>query len=152
METVEWAVLAALIVAVTPIWFLIINALLMHGDRISSRGLAGIGLGIAGATLLLWPDLMSSGRMGHKELFASLSLLGGSFSWAFGSVLSKKWDHGGDPFVNTGWQMTFAGLASLIIAFVAGEQHRTQWNTRGLAAIGYLIVCVSWLIFIGSIG
>jgi len=137
--------LAALIVAVTPIWFLIINALLMHGDRISSRGLAGIGLGIAGAALLLWPDLRRSGRMGHKELFASLSLLGGSFSWAFGSVLSKKWDHGGDPFVNTGWQMTFAGLASLIIAFAAGEQHRAQWNTRGLAAIGYLIVFGSWV-------
>lgn len=41
--------------------------------------------------------------------------------------------------------MTFAGLASLIIAFAAGEQHRTQWNTRGLAAIGYLIVFGSWV-------
>jgi len=78
--------LAALIVAVTPIWFLIINALLMHADRLSARGLAGIVLGIVGAAVLLWPDLMVSGRMGHKELFASLSLLGGSFSWACGSV------------------------------------------------------------------
>ncbi len=47
--------------------------------------------------VLLWPKLMTAELPGRRELWFSLSLLGGSFSWALGSVLSKVWHSGEDP-------------------------------------------------------
>ena len=137
--------LAALIVAVTPIWFLIMNSWFFHTQHAARRGLVGIGLGIVGMIVLLWPQLISAEKLGYKELLASVSLLGSSFTWSFGSVLSKKWNHGGDPFVGTGWQMTWAGIANLVLAFATGEYRRVLWTTRGLSAVIYLVIFGSWV-------
>src|ERR1700751_790715 len=100
--------LAALIIAITPLWFLVLDSLLLGGHHISGRGKAGLALGIVGLFVLVWPDLQA-GSLGRKELIASLSLIGGSFSWALGSVLSKKWQSGMDVFSATGWQVKAAG-------------------------------------------
>jgi len=137
--------LAALIIAITPIWFLIINSLFFRNQRVSQRGLVGIAIGIVGMMILLWPQLMASGKLGHTQLMASLSLLLSSFTWSLGSALSKKWDHGGDPFVGTGWQMTWAGVGNLLLAWATGEYPHTLWTVRGLAAVAYLIVFGSWV-------
>src|SRR5690242_1771313 len=105
---------SALMVSSTPLWFLVLDSLLLGHHKISFQGLAGLALGITGIAVLLWPDLTSSHAFGRKELWWSLSLLGGSFSWALGSVLSKRWhDARIDPFSGTAWQVTFAGLANL---------------------------------------
>ena len=111
--------LSALLIAVTPLWFLVLDAWLLGDHHISRRGLAGLGLGIVGMIVLLWPKLTSTGSIGHRELWFSLSLLGGSFSWALGSVLSKVWHTSDlDPLSSTAWQVIFAGVANLIFAVV----------------------------------
>jgi drug/metabolite transporter (DMT)-like permease len=137
--------LAALIVAVIPIWMLIVDSLILRGDKVPGRGLAGIGLGVAGVAVLVWPEFRGAARLGHMPLLASLSLLGSSLSWSIGSVLSKRWDHGGDPFVAAGWQITAAAFANLLIAIATGEQHRVMWTAHGLEAILYLVVFGSWV-------
>src|SRR5579864_2600368 len=83
--------LAALIIAITPLWFLVLDSLLLGDHHISGRGKAGLALGIAGLFVLFYPELVSKTALGHREFWASLSLIGGSFSWALGSVLSKRW-------------------------------------------------------------
>src|SRR5713101_6706198 len=98
--------LSALIVAVVPLWFLVLDTLLLGEHRISRRGVAGLGLGIAGLVILLWPELTKTGTLGRAQFWASLSLLLASFSWALGSVLSKRWQSGTDALSATGWQMT----------------------------------------------
>ncbi|MGZ5228153.1 MAG: EamA family transporter, partial [Burkholderiales bacterium] len=40
--------LAALIVAITPLWFLVVDSFVMRGDRVSRRGYLGLLLGIIG--------------------------------------------------------------------------------------------------------
>lgn len=137
--------LAALIVAVIPIWMLVVDSWILRGDRVSPRGLAGIGLGVLGVAVLVWPEFRTGGRFGHMPLIASLSLLGSSLSWSIGSVLSKRWDHGGDPFVSAGWQITAAAVANLLIALATGERNRVLWTARGLEAILYLVVFGSWV-------
>src|SRR5580698_4531853 len=107
--------LAALIIAVTPLWFLVLDSLLLGHHHISGRGKAGLALGIVGLFVLVWPDLQA-GSMGRRELIASVSLIGGSFSWALGSVLSKKWQSGMDVFGATGWQITAAGVGNFVFA------------------------------------
>jgi drug/metabolite transporter (DMT)-like permease len=138
--------LAALIIAVTPLWFLVLDSLLLGDHHIASRGKAGLGLGVVGLVVLLSPDLMATGSFGRSQLWASLSLLLASFSWALGSVLAKKWKSPEvDPFSAIAWQMIAAGIANLLFAVALRDYSRAVWTTRGLGAIVYLIVCGSWI-------
>ncbi|HVO82411.1 MAG TPA: EamA family transporter [Terriglobales bacterium] len=138
--------LAALMIASTPLWFLVLDSLLLGDHHISARGMAGLALGIAGIMVLLWPKLTATGTLGTRELWWSVSLLGGSFSWALGSVLSKRWQSSAvDPFSATAWQVTFAGLANLIFAVSFEDISQVTWTARGLGAVFYLVVCGSWI-------
>ena len=149
--TLSWAELsvpsglAALIIAITPLWFLVLDSLLLGHHRISWRGKAGLALGMLGLLVLFWPELHSTSALGRRELFASLSLIGGSFSWALGSVLSKRWQSGVDVFSSTAWQVTAAGAANFLLATALGDFSRVRWTTHGLSAVLYLVVCGSWI-------
>jgi drug/metabolite transporter (DMT)-like permease len=149
--TLSWAEqsvpsgLAALIIAITPLWFLVLDSMLLGHHRISGRGKAGLGLGMVGLLVLFWPELHASSALGRRELFASISLLGGSFLWALGSVLSKRWQSGMDVFSATAWQVTAAGAANFLFALIVGDFSRVTWTTRGISAVLYLIVCGSWI-------
>lgn len=136
--------LAALIIAITPLWFLVLDSLLLGDHHISARGKAGLFLGIVGLFVLVWPQLRA-GSLGHRELWASLSLIGGSFSWALGSVLSKRWQSGMDVFSATGWQVTAAGVGNFLFAIFNGDFSHTTWTARSLGAVAYLVVCGSWI-------
>ncbi len=137
--------LAALIIAITPLWFLVLDSMLLGDHHISGRGKAGLALGILGLFVLFYPELTSRTALGRKELWASLSLIAGSFSWALGSVLSKRWQSGMDVFSATAWQVTAAGLGNFIFAVLAGDFSHVTWTVRGLSAVLYLIVCGSWI-------
>jgi drug/metabolite transporter (DMT)-like permease len=136
--------LAALIIAITPLWFLVLDSLLLGDHHISGRGKSGLALGIAGLFVLFWPELQT-GTIGHREFWASLSLLGGSFSWSLGSVLSKRWQSGMDVFSATGWQMTAAGVGNFLFALLNRDFSRVTWTSHGLGAVLYLVVCGSWI-------
>jgi drug/metabolite transporter (DMT)-like permease len=111
--------LSALLVAISPLWFLVIDSLLLGDHHISRRGKLGLVVGIVGVIVLIWPGLMHPTSLGRRELWWSIALQGGSLCWALGSVLSKKWQTGAiDPFSSTAWQVFFAGLGNLAFAFV----------------------------------
>lgn len=138
--------LAALIIAVTPLWFLVLDSMLLGHHDIALRGKIGLGLGVAGLLVLLWPDLAATTALGRVQFWASISLLGGSFSWALGSVLAKKWKSPDvDPFSATAWQMIAAAVANLLVAFALGDPSRAVWTFRGIAATLYLVVFGSWV-------
>jgi drug/metabolite transporter (DMT)-like permease len=138
--------LAALLIAVTPLWFLVLDSLLLGDHHISRRGKIGLIIGIAGVVVLIWPDLLHPNSIGRRELWWSLGLQLGSFSWAFGSVLSKKWQTAAtDPFSAIAWQVMFAGIANLIFALLVERHSAVTWTFRGVAAILYLVVCGSWI-------
>jgi len=149
--TLSWAELsvpsglAALIIAITPLWFLVLDSLLLGHHRISWRGKAGLALGMVGLLVLFWPELHSTSALGRRELWASLGLIGGSFLWALGSVLSKRWQSGMDVFSATGWQMAAAGVGNFLFALLVGDLSRVAWTTRGVSATLYLVVCGSWI-------
>jgi drug/metabolite transporter (DMT)-like permease len=149
--TLSWAELsvpsglAALIIAITPLWFLVLDSMLLGHHRISWRGKAGLAMGMVGLLVLFWPELHSTSALGRRELWASLGLIGGSFLWALGSVLSKRWQSGMDVFSATGWQVTAAGAGNFLFALAAGDFSRVTWTTRGVSATMYLVVCGSWI-------
>lgn len=132
--------LAALLVASIPLWFLILDSLLIGHHQLSRRAAAGLGLGFAGTAVLLWPQVTATGSLGRKELLWSLALLGGSLSWAFGSVLSRKWQSGPPTFASTAWQVFFAGIGNFVFAAANRDFGHAHWTPSGIGAIAYLVV------------
>jgi len=136
--------LAALIVASIPLFFLVIDALLLGDHHVSARGMVGLVVGLLGIAVLLWPKLRATSSLERAQLWACLSLLGGSFSWALGSVLAKMWHSREiDALSATGWQMAAAGVGNLFIALGLNDFSRAVWTPRGVGAIAYLVTCGS---------
>lgn len=136
---------AALIVAVTPIWFLLLESVVFRGDRLSSRGLVGVALGIAGVAVLFWPKFEHRAVLGVMPMLAACTLLLSSFSWSVGSVISRKWQMKVDPFTATAWEMVFAAIGNAVVALATGEYARIVITRRGLLAVMYLVVFGSWV-------
>jgi len=136
---------AALIVAVTPIWFLLLETFVFRGDRLSHRGLLGLALGITGIAILFWPKFEHRDTLGMMQLIGAITLLFSSMSWAIGSVFSRKWQMKVDPFTATGWEMTFAAVGNSIVAVATGQVHHIVLTRRALIAVLYLVVFGSWV-------
>jgi len=136
---------AALIIAVTPIWFLVLETFAFRGDRMSRRGLIGLAMGIVGIAILVWPKITHRDALGAMQLLGSISLLFSSMSWAIGSVFSRKWQMKVDPIVATSWEMIFAGLGHVVLVFFTGQFHYAKFNQRGVMAVLYLVVFGSWI-------
>ncbi len=138
--------LAALIIGVSPIWFLVIERYVVRsGEGVGPAGLAGVALGVAGLVVLLYPRLAAIRTVGWIDGLAAVSLLGSSFSWALGSVFARSWRLKVDPLVGAGWQMTIAGAANVLVGVALGQQRAARWDATGLAAIVYLMIFGSWV-------
>ncbi len=136
---------AALIVAITPIWFLILEVFVFRGDRLSRKGLTGMALGIAGVAILFWPKFENRETLGIMQVVGASSLLFSSFSWAVGSVLSRKWQMKTDPLTATAWEMIFAGTAHVLLSLMTGQARHIVITPRALSATLYLVVFGSWI-------
>jgi len=146
--------LAALIVAVVPLWVALIEGFILRGDRLRGLGWVGLFLGIAGLIVLLWPQVAPVLVPGRTEgtaesgmLFASGVLLLGSLSWSIGSIVSRRSSLGVGPVAATGWEMTFAGAFNLLVSLAHGDLHTVTWSWRGVGAVAYLVVFGSWVGF-----
>jgi drug/metabolite transporter (DMT)-like permease len=137
--------LAALIVALVPIWVVIIEAWVFRAGRMTAQGLFGLFLGIGGLLVLLWPRIASGTHLGRQELFGCAILAAASFFWALGSVFSHRFSLTVDVFVSAAWQMTIAGVVNGVVALAAGQFVKSHWTLSALSAIGYLIVAGSWI-------
>lgn len=150
--------LAALIVAVVPLYVACIEMLLPTGERLRARGFFGLGLGLVALAALLWPSfhqaIRTHGRSDPMQFVAALVVLAGALSWASGSVLFRHMRLPVDPLVAAGWEMLVAGLCNCIIATAFWQWPRATWNMQSLGAIAYLVLfgsllgfsCYIWLI------
>lgn len=150
--------LAALLVAVVPLYVAVIERLLPNGERLRPRGMVGLFLGLLALVALLWPSFhAAAGTLRHglpMQLLAALAVLLGALSWSSGSVLFRRMRLPVDPLVAAGWEMLAAGLCNLSIATLTWQWPRAVWNVESVASIGYLVLfgsllgfsCYIWLI------
>jgi drug/metabolite transporter (DMT)-like permease len=139
--------LAALILAITPIWVALVEAVILKKVKLSAKGMSGLALGIVGLFVLLWPRIHATTSLGRMQLWGSLALIWAALSWTLGTLLSKYTKVSVDPFTATGWQMLLAGLVNLSGAVVAGDLGKVHWNWPAIGAIAYLVTGGSLLGF-----
>ena len=131
--------LAALVVAVVPLWVALIEITVLKSERLARRGLVGLALGIVGLVVLLWPRLTDNSSLSHQELVGVAILMFASLSWACGSITSRRSHLSIGPFAATGWEMTIAGVVNLLLALGMGDFSRTVWSASGYLSIAYLV-------------
>ena len=148
--------LAALIVAVVPLYVAVIESMLPNGEQLRPRGVFGLALGLVALFALLWPSfhaaLLTHGQ--PIQIVAAIVVLLGALSWSTGSVLFRRSRLAVDPLVAAGWEMLAAGLCNLALATVTWQWRQAIWDTQSVGAIGYLVLfgsllgfsCYIWLI------
>ena len=137
--------LAALLVALAPVWFALLDWLRPHGARPKWNTIVGIVVGFPGILLLL-----NGGGNGNGSVLGGLAVVVAGISWASGSLYSKHVPNSASPWMNAATQMILGGAGLLLLGLLVGEPWRTQWpavSARSLLALAYLIVFGSWIGF-----
>ncbi|MFZ0664002.1 MAG: EamA family transporter [Acidobacteriaceae bacterium] len=133
--------------AVVPLWVALIEIVMPGGDRLRKQGYFGLAMGFCALIALLWPDL-DHGLNGHTmQILAVLAILGGAFSFAAGSVLSRRMKLPVDPMVAAGWEMLAAGVANVFFATSFWQWPHAVWNWRSVSSVGFLVLFGSLLGF-----
>jgi len=132
--------IAALLVAVVPVFMVLLEWLRPDGTRPRVAVFVGVGLGLAGLALLVGPDALRGGA--RSDAIGALVLVFASLSWAAGSLYTKLAPKATSGTMATGTQMLAGGLALLAAAVVAGEPARLDLahaSTTSLIAFLYLL-------------
>ena len=128
--------LAALLIAGTPLWVVVLRALLR--DRPSAATLLGLLLGMAGVAVLLLPGISGAAALGPLLLVCLSSLL-----WSCGTVLATRRPMPADPFGATVVEMAVGGAAMVLLGSLGGEWARLDLGavrSSSWIGFGYLVV------------
>ena len=133
--------IAALLVAVVPVWMVLLDWLRPGGHRPRATVFVGLALGLAGLCLLVGPDSLRGN--GAIDLPSAAVLMAGSLSWAIASLYTQRAPRATSGSARSSTQMLAGGVASVLVGIALGEPGRLDLahaSTRSLAALGYLIV------------
>jgi drug/metabolite transporter (DMT)-like permease len=131
--------IAALLVAVVPLWMVLLDWLRPGGRRPRAAVFAGVGLGLVGLFLLVGPDAV---RSGGADMVGAAVLVGASLAWAAGSLYTKFAPSASSGLMGAGSQMLAGGLVLVVAAAVMGEPGRldiAHASTRSLLGFAYLV-------------
>lgn len=139
--------IAALIIAITPLWFVLIEWF-QHAVRPSAETVLGLALGTVGMVILIDPARISGA--GSVDLLGAGVLLTSSFCWTLGSLYSRRAKHPPRPLLGTAMQMLVGGGILLVVSFGVGEFRSLDLryvSSSSLLALAYLIVFGSLIAF-----
>jgi drug/metabolite transporter (DMT)-like permease len=137
-ETLIASGLAGLIVTMQPFWFVGFEVLMPGGVRLHAPTVGAMVLGLAGACLLLTPDL-GPHAVNHRLLTGFLVLQVGMAGWCFGSIYQRRKSGLAHPVIAGGVQQFAAGIALIPLAF-AFPHEPVHWTARGVGALIYLVI------------
>ena len=134
--------LAALIVAILPLWVALMDRL-FFGRRLSPAAIVGLIVGFAGVALLVRPG-------GTGDVAAAALLVFTTAAWAAGSLYARDAPLPQNPLLAAAMQMLAASVFLGIFGLATGEAgsvHAESFATDQLLAFSYLVVFGSLLAF-----
>ena len=131
--------LAALIIAVVPLFMSSIDSFVPKGARLPLLGWIGILIGFAGVFILVSPSIgLTEGE--HLDPFGIAGLVTASLLWSVGSVYSKHHPVDTNIFINSSVQNLAAGIVLAIVGLTSGEVSLVRYTPSGMFALLYLSV------------
>jgi drug/metabolite transporter (DMT)-like permease len=131
---------AALLVAGTPCWMVLLDWLWQGSARPGGRTVAGLVLGFGGIALLVGPAALADGTI---DPVGAGVVLFGSLAWATGSIYSKSAPRPDRAMLSTAMQMLMGGSLLMIAGTITGEWSRVDIGAvsmKSALALAYLIV------------
>ncbi len=132
--------LAALLVAIVPLWMVLMDWLRPGGRRPPTLVFVGLGLGLVGLGLLVGPDALHSG--GAIDPAGTIALMLGSMAWAAGSLYTQRAPRASTGLNGSATQMLAGGLCLLVGGVLMGEPTHMDLahaTTRSLLGFLYLV-------------
>jgi drug/metabolite transporter (DMT)-like permease len=136
----------ALLIATTPIWIVIINAL--RGQKPTRGVMGGIVLGFVGIALLIGPAKLASGA--NFDLPWAFGVMAAALFWALGSMYARSAPLPASSPLSTGMQLFTGGLMQLILSAVTGEigtVNIAEFSAKSWFAVIYLVIFASIIAF-----
>jgi len=131
---------AALLVAVSPLWFILLEWM-QGGIKPTAGVFLGLFLGTFGIVVLIDPANLVGGL--SVNILGALVLLGSSICWAVGSLYSRQAKLPSSPSIANGMEMLVGGVGLLVVGTLTGEWssfNASAVTSRSLFAVAYLIV------------
>jgi len=125
--------LAALLVAVVPLWMVLIDWLRPHGVRPRSLVMVGVVAGFAGLIVLVGRGSIAGS--GTVDTEAAVVLVIASLAWASGSMFNRYGAHPASAAMSTGLQMLGGSVGLFAIGIARGEP--AQLDIRGISAASW---------------
>jgi len=139
--------LAALIVAIVPIYIVILSWATGMTPRPAPIVWLGLVGGFIGVGILLGPALRFSSNGGRHPAIGMSILLVSSFIWSAGSLYSRSAKHAASPFLTAAQQMLCGGLLLLLAGIVTGELRSFHPRSISMLSLGSFI----YLVIIGAV-
>lgn len=136
---------ASLLIAMVPLWMVLLDWLRPGGTRPGGWVLAGVAMGFVGIALLVGPG--SFGGSDAIDHLGAAVLLVGSLSWAAGSLYSRRATLPSSPLLGTGMELLCGGVLMLIIAAFRGGLGSLATHPVSLKSAGALL----YLVIFGSL-
>ncbi len=140
--------LAALIIALVPLWMVLLNW--RWGDRMrpTTGMMLGVALGLAGIALIAAPG--QSAADGSVNPIGLLILIFSSLAWSTGSLYSRRAALPANALMSTAAEMLAGGVLMLIAGLLLGQGAQVRLDhvsAISLAALAYLVVFGSFIGF-----
>jgi len=135
--------LAAVIVAIVPIYIVVLGWVSGMAPRPTPIVWLGLVGGFVGVGILLGPSLRFSSNDAHGPAIGMSILLVSTFLWSAGSLYSRVAKHAASPFLTAAQQMMCGGMLLLLTGALTGELrrfHPRSVSILSLASFAYLIV------------
>jgi drug/metabolite transporter (DMT)-like permease len=140
--------LSSLILALIPIWIVVLDWLRPGGVRPDQRVLGGVLMGFGGLAVLIGPDMLTNG--GSIDILGAGVLVFSALAWALGTLYSRHVATDVSPVATSAMQLLTGGGMLLIAGSAMGEWDRllsASVTMRSALALGYLIVFGSLIAF-----
>src|SRR5881392_3176818 len=139
--------LAALIVAIVPIYIVLLGWATGMAPRPTPIVWVGLIAGFIGVGVLFGPALRFSSNDGRHPAIGMSILLVSSFIWSVGSLYSRVARHAASPFLTAAQQMLCGGLLLLFAGVVTGETRRFHPNSMSILSVASFV----YLVIIGAV-
>jgi drug/metabolite transporter (DMT)-like permease len=139
--------LAAILLAMIPLWMVLLDSLRKSGPRLKARVASGLVIGLVGVGILVGPArLWGSSRV---DILGTAALMFSAFCWSVGSLYSRGANLPPSPFLAAAMEMLTGGAMLIVLGFLieGGQPHWRVISLRSTAGLIYLVAFGSLLGF-----